>query len=79
MAGSQGDLPLRIICGRYLPAGSCGTTIVVRRDLGLNTPSIWSCAYLGQNGPDRLDQAVLLARSGILEGSLNDIVGERVS
>lgn len=79
LVGSQGDLALGVVSRGDLAARGSTASVVKARDLGLNATAVGSCSDLRQNRPNRLNEAIFLMRRGILQGSLDNIVGKRVS
>lgn len=79
MSLTEWDLSLGVIGRGSLATGSGTAAVVVGGDLGLDASSVGQGANLRQDGADSLDETVLLVRRGVLEGSLDNVVGERVA
>lgn len=79
VAGSKWDLALGVVGRCDLAAGGGAATVVVCGDLGLDATSIRSGANLRQNGPNSLDEAMLLVGRRVLESRLDDVVCKRVA
>lgn len=75
---SERNLPLSVVGRGGLAAGSGTATVVIGRDLGLNAAAVGCVSNRWEDGADSLNQAVLLAWSGVLESRLDDIVGKRI-
>lgn len=79
VARAERDLATRGVRRRHLPVVVCTATGIEGLNLGLNAAAIGCCADARKARANRLDQTVLHERCGIVEGRLNDIVGERVA
>jgi hypothetical protein len=78
VSSPQRDLTLGIIGGCHLTARSSATAVVEGRDFSLNATTVGCSSDLRQDWTDCLYKAVLVMRSSVLQGCLNDIVGKRV-
>lgn len=76
---SQRDLPLSVISRRSLTASRSTAPVIVARDLGLDTASVWRGSNQRQDGTDRFHQAELHVNGGVVQGCLDYIVGEGIA
>ena len=69
------DLALGVVCRRCLARGRHIAACIIGRDLGMDASSVRGVSNRREYGADGLNETVLLMRSGILQGGLDNIVG----
>ncbi len=76
MRRAEGDLATRRIGGRHLPRVARAIAGIVGLNLGLDAATIGRRADAREARANGLDETVLHDRGRIVEGGLDDIVGE---